>query len=117
MPDSQRRGHLVSSPAMADTITPDEVHHVAKLARLRLSEEEADRFGRQLANVLDYVGQLRELEVEGVEEMAHPLDLINVLRDDQPTRPLDVEEALRNAPAREGRFYAVPKVLGDGGGA
>lgn len=102
---------------MPETITPEQVRHVAKLARLRLSEEEVDRFGYQLANVLNYVSQLGELDVEGVEEMAHPLDLVNVLRDDEPTQPLDVEVALRNAPAREGRFFAVPKVLGDGGGA
>jgi aspartyl-tRNA(Asn)/glutamyl-tRNA(Gln) amidotransferase subunit C len=67
---------------MAQPITQDDVRHVAKLARLELSEADVHAFTEQLGEVLDYVGQIAELDVEGVEPMAHPLEMPNVLRED-----------------------------------
>ena len=84
---------------MAQRITEDEVRHAARLARLELSDEDVNRFTRQLAEVLEYMTQIESLDVDGVEPMAHPLDMPNVLRDDEPSEPLSREEALRNAPA------------------
>ena len=89
-------------------ISRDEVVHVARLARLELSDEELDRFGAQLSAILDAVGKVAELDLSGVEPTAHPLDLVNVWAEDEPRPSLPVEEALANAPAREGNFFRVP---------
>ena len=91
------------------------VHHVAKLARLRLAEDEAERYRDQLASILGHISKLNAVDVSGVEPMAHPLPLTNRLADDEPTAPMPLEALLRNAPAVEGRYLAVPKVLGEGG--
>ena len=99
---------------MTQRLTEDEVRHVARLGRLRLSEEEVRHFTEQLAAVLAYVSKLDELDVTNVEPMAHAMDVMNVLRPDEPATPLGVEAALANAPDRDGAFFKVPKVLGDG---
>jgi len=89
-------------------ISRDEVLHVARLARLALSEEEIDRLGAQLNAILDAVGKVSELDLADVEPTAHPLDLVNVWADDEPEASLSVEEALANAPDREAGFFRVP---------
>ncbi len=96
------------------TITEDDVRHVAKLSRLHLSDEEVHHFTEQLAAVLGYIGKLNELDVDGVEPMAHPLELANVLRPDVEQPGIDTDTALANAPAKTPPFFKVPKVLGDG---
>ena len=102
---------------MAQTINEQDVRHVAKLARLKLSDAEVARYAQQLSDVLGYVAKLDELDTAGAEPMAHPIDLTNALRDDQPKVPLDTEAALTNAPASDPPFFKVPKVLGEGPGA
>jgi aspartyl-tRNA(Asn)/glutamyl-tRNA(Gln) amidotransferase subunit C len=102
---------------MAATLTVDEVRHVARLARLRLDESQVERYRTQLATVLDYVAKLQELDVEAVEPLAHPLPLANRLAADDVEPSMPLESVLRNAPATEGPFLAVPKVLGDGDAA
>lgn len=92
-------------------ITEAEVRHVAKLARLALDDADAKRLTEQLGSVLDYVAQLQDLDVEGVEPMNHPLDMPNVLRDDRVAPPMARDTALANAPERDGAFFKVPKVL------
>jgi aspartyl-tRNA(Asn)/glutamyl-tRNA(Gln) amidotransferase subunit C len=89
-------------------ISRDEVLHVARLARLALSDEELERFGDQLNAILEAVGKVGELDLEGVEPTSHPLDLTNVWAEDEPRPSLSVEEALTNAPDREGSFFRVP---------
>lgn len=89
-------------------ISRDEVLHVARLARLELGEEEVARFAEQLNAILEAVGKVGELDLEGVEPTAHPLDLVNVWAEDEPRPPLDVEDALANAPDREEGFFRVP---------
>jgi aspartyl-tRNA(Asn)/glutamyl-tRNA(Gln) amidotransferase subunit C len=89
-------------------ISKDEVAHVARLARLRLSDEELERFGEQLSAILEAVGKVSELDLSSVPPTAHPLDLVNVWDDDEPRPSLSVEEALANAPDRDGSFFRVP---------
>ena len=89
-------------------ISRDDVLHVARLARLDLSEEEVDRFGEQLNAILDAVGKVSQLDLADVEPTAHPLDLVNVWAEDEPEPCLPVQEALANAPARDGNFFRVP---------
>ncbi len=102
---------------MPRKLTEDEVRHVARLSRLRLSDEEAHQFTGRLAAVLEYFSRLDELDVSNVEPMAHSMDVTNVLRPDVPAAPLPVEAALANAPDRDDPFFKVPKVLGDIGGS
>jgi aspartyl-tRNA(Asn)/glutamyl-tRNA(Gln) amidotransferase subunit C len=89
-------------------ISRDEVLHVARLARLALSEEELERFSEQLSAILDAVGKVAELDLSGVEPTAHPLDLVNVWAEDEPRPCLSVDEALANAPDRDGDSFRVP---------
>ena len=89
-------------------ISRDEVLHVARLARLALSEEELERFSEQLSAILDAVGKVAELDLSDVEPTAHPLDLVNVWAEDEPRPCLSVDEALANAPDREGDSFRVP---------
>ncbi len=89
-------------------ITRDEVLHVARLARLELSDEEVERFQEQLSAILEAVGKVAELDLSDVEPTAHPLDLANVWADDEPRPCLPVDEALANAPDRDGALFRVP---------
>ena len=98
-------------------ISEDEVRHVAKLSRLRLSDEEVRRYTAQLGHVLDYIARLNELDVSDVEPMAHAMDVTNVLRPDQPQPGLPVDKVLANAPQQAPPFFRVPKVLADASGA
>ena len=102
---------------MATPITDADVRHVAKLSRLKLSDDQIADYTKQLGRVLGYIDKLSELDVEGVEPMAHALDMSNVLRDDVVQEPLPVDKALASAPASDPPFFKVPKVLGDGSGA
>jgi aspartyl-tRNA(Asn)/glutamyl-tRNA(Gln) amidotransferase subunit C len=98
-------------------LTSKEVHHVAKLSRLAVDDATLERMRTQLSSILGHIAKLQAVPVEGVEPMAHPLRIVNRLGADEPKATMPVEELLRNAPAVEDRYLAVPKVLGDGGGA
>ena len=98
---------------MAAPISRADVAHVARLARLDLTDDELDRFTAQLAAVLEYASDVASLDTAGVPPTAHPLELLNVLRDDVPVPPLDRDVVLAMAPdAVDGRFR-VPRILGD----
>ncbi|MBN1436984.1 MAG: Asp-tRNA(Asn)/Glu-tRNA(Gln) amidotransferase subunit GatC [Sedimentisphaerales bacterium] len=100
---------------MSEKLTQEQVRHVAKLARLKISEDEVMLFTEQLSDILEYVAQLQKLDTENIEPLAHALPVHNVLREDVVKPSLSNDEALANAPQRDGEFFAVPKVLGDGG--
>ena len=89
-------------------ISRDEVVHVARLARLALTEEELDRFAGQLDAILEAVGKVSELDLSGVEPTLHPLELSNVWAEDAPQPSLPVEDALANAPEVEDDAFRVP---------
>jgi aspartyl-tRNA(Asn)/glutamyl-tRNA(Gln) amidotransferase subunit C len=92
-------------------ITKQEVDHVAKLARLQLSDEVKDTFAEQLSNILTYVEQLNELDTKGVEPTSHVLDIKNVMREDVPADSLSQDRALANAPDKAAGHYRVPKII------
>ena len=92
-------------------LTAEQVRWVAKLARLELSDAELEAMTRQLGRIVDYVAQLQQVDTEGVEPLAHALDVSNVFRPDEPAPSLPIDEALANAPKRSGDFYSVPAVL------
>ena len=89
-------------------ISRDEVVHVARLARLALTDEELDRFAGQLDAILEAVGKVSELDLSGVEPTLHPLELSNVWAEDEPRPSLPVEDALANAPGVEDNAFRVP---------
>jgi aspartyl-tRNA(Asn)/glutamyl-tRNA(Gln) amidotransferase subunit C len=89
-------------------ITREEVLHVAQLARLELTDDEVERFREQLNAILEAVGKVSELDLADVEPTAHPLDLVNTWGDDESRPSLSVDDALANAPDREGDFFRVP---------
>jgi aspartyl-tRNA(Asn)/glutamyl-tRNA(Gln) amidotransferase subunit C len=89
-------------------ISKEEVLHVARLARLALTDEEVERLGAQLNAILEAVGKVSELDLSAVEPTAHPLELVNVWAEDEPRDSLSNEDALSNAPDRETGFFRVP---------
>jgi aspartyl-tRNA(Asn)/glutamyl-tRNA(Gln) amidotransferase subunit C len=98
---------------MTHTITPDQVRHIGRLARIELTDGQAAAFGRQLADIVGYFDKLKELDTNGVEPMVHALEVANVLAADVAEASLDAQAALANAPDRDGDFFKVPKVIGD----
>ena len=93
-----------------DTQSMD-VNYVARLARMKLDTGEARQFQTQLDGIVDYVRQLSELDLEGVEPTAHAAPIQNVFRDDQVLPGLTQEQALANAPAQSGGQFIVPKIV------
>lgn len=88
-----------------------DVKYVAHLARLSLTPEEERLFAGQLGQVLEYVDQLRKVDVSQVEPMAHAVPRVNVMRPDLPQASLPHEDALRNAPAQANGLFVVPKIV------
>ncbi len=91
-------------------ITVKDVEHVAKLARLELTEEEKEKFTSQLGDVLKYVEQMNEVDTSDVEPMAHAIDFVNVMREDEVKYEQTKEELMKNAPDAEDGFFKVPKI-------
>mgnify|MGYP001565005242 CR=1 FL=1 len=92
-------------------ITKREVGHVAKLARLELSEEEQEVFTKQLNSILTYVEKLNELDTKDIEPTSHVLPIQNIFKEDKIKESLPREKALSNAPDRTEEFYRVPKII------
>ena len=95
------------------TLSSDEVVHVAMLARLALTAEEIEVFTGQLAAVLEHAADVAALDTAGVAPTAHPIPLVNVLRDDTPMPGLGPDEVLSQAPAVEDGRFRVPRILGE----
>jgi aspartyl-tRNA(Asn)/glutamyl-tRNA(Gln) amidotransferase subunit C len=92
-------------------ISWEEVLHIAKLAKLSLSEEEVGLFQKQLGEILEYFEKLSEVDTENVEPMKHVIAAENVFREDEPRESISPEEALKNAPRRRDDYFQVPKVF------
>ena len=94
-------------------ISRQDVEHVARLARLALSDAELERMREQLSGILAYIDKLRALDVEGVEPTSHAVPLVNVMRDDEVVPSLPQDEMLANAPDRVGEMFRVPRIIED----
>jgi aspartyl-tRNA(Asn)/glutamyl-tRNA(Gln) amidotransferase subunit C len=92
-------------------ISRDEVLHVARLARLALTEDEVERLTGELAAILDAVGIVAELDLADVPPTSHPLDVVNVWDDDEPRESLGLDDVFANAPARDGDLFRVPPTV------
>ncbi len=100
--------------AMPAPISRTDVAHVARLARLDLTDAELDQFTGQLAAVLEHARDVEALDIADVAPTAHPLALRNVLREDRVIPSLDREEILAQAPEQEANRFKVPRILGEG---
>jgi aspartyl-tRNA(Asn)/glutamyl-tRNA(Gln) amidotransferase subunit C len=89
-------------------ITREEVLHVAKLARLELTDEEVERLTGELGAILEAVGKVAELDLADVPPTSHPLALVNVWDEDEPRESLGLDEVFANAPQRDGDLFRVP---------
>ena len=94
-------------------ITRQEVEHVARLARLELTEEERERMTAQLDSILGYIAKLNELDTASIEPTTTVIPMVSVMREDEARPPLTQEEALANAPDREDVFFRVPRIIED----
>lgn len=97
-------------------IGKDDVRHVAELARLAVSDHELEGFAEQLSRILEAMDKLRALDTSGIEPTAHILPLRNAWREDEPRPGLINDEALANAPERDGPCFRVPKIVSGGEG-
>lgn len=91
-------------------ITIQDVEHVAKLARLEITDEEKVKFSKQLGDVLKYVEQMNEVDTTNVEPLSHVVDFNNVMRDDEIHYDCTKEQLMMNAPEEEIGFFKVPKI-------
>ena len=90
---------------------PDDIQHIAKLARLQLAEPEVAAHTEQLGRILAFFDQLKQLDTTDVPLTAHPIPVSNAFREDVVRPSLPVDQALANAPHREGDAFRVPKIL------
>ena len=91
-------------------ISVKEVEHIAKLARLALSEDEKKLYTEQLARIIGYFDQLKAVETINIEPMAHALEVVNIMREDLVVSPPGRDLLLKNAPAVENGFFKVPRI-------
>ena len=98
---------------MSERITRGDVEHVARLARLALSESELDALTQELGGILDYAAEVAALDTNDVPPTAHPVPLVNVLRADAARPGVDRDEVLAQAPAAEDGRFRVPRILGE----
>lgn len=98
---------------MSAPISRDDVAHVARLARLSLSDDELDTYTPQLAAVLDHASDVAGLDLADVVPTAHPLPLVNVLRADELGTTLELDDVLDAAPQAEDGRFRVPTILGE----
>jgi len=97
--------------AESERISRGEVKHVAKLARLKITDSEADSYQKELNAVLEHFETLQELDTENVEPMSHVLEIRNVWREDKPGKSKKAESLMENAPNKESGYFKVPKIL------
>lgn len=92
-------------------LSPDIVKHVARLCRLKLTDEELKLFTRELSEILNYIEKLNNLNTDNVAPLTHVLPLSNVLREDEVKTSFSPEKALANAPEKIKGFFSVPKII------
>jgi aspartyl-tRNA(Asn)/glutamyl-tRNA(Gln) amidotransferase subunit C len=97
--------------ACLSRISKDQVKHVAHLARLAVTDEEAEMLTEQLDKIIGFAEELNELDTDNVEPTTHVLELKNVLREDEVRNSVSVDEAMKNAPAQKDGQFKVPNIL------
>ena len=88
-----------------------DIEYVAKLAQLRLTDTEKDKFSKQMGTIIDYIEKLNKLDTQNVEPTAHLLGLNNVFREDVAVKPLTDQDPINDSPAHKKGHYEVPKII------
>ncbi|AFH49749.1 aspartyl-tRNA(Asn)/glutamyl-tRNA (Gln) amidotransferase subunit C [Ignavibacterium album JCM 16511] len=95
------------------SVTKKEVEKIAELAKLRFNEEELENFTHQMNEILKYMEKLNELNTDNIQPLSHPIEATNVFRNDELKPSITTEDALRNAPLADEKYFKVPKVIQD----
>ncbi len=98
---------------MSEKIDSELVRHIGKLSRIELSPQQVETLSSELAGIIEYFDKLQQLDTEGVEPMPHAVALQDVMAEDEPGESLSTDRALTNAPETDGKFFRVPRVLGE----
>ncbi|MFP4355791.1 MAG: Asp-tRNA(Asn)/Glu-tRNA(Gln) amidotransferase subunit GatC [Phycisphaerae bacterium] len=98
---------------MSHQIDAEQIRHIGLLSRIELTDEQVESFGRQLTHILSAFDKIQQIDTDDVEPLVHPVELHNVLAEDKLGPSLTVEQALANAPQRDGDYFKVPKVIGE----
>ena len=98
---------------MTKEIDKNQVKHICDLANVKLTEDEREKFAKELDDVLDYIEKLDELNTDDVEATAYPIPLRNVLREDKIEESLATDEVMKNAPKKIGKQFKVPPIMGE----
>lgn len=93
------------------SLSKKDIEHIAKLAKLKFTDDEIEKMGPQLNSVLEYMDKLSELNTDDVEPLSHPVENFNVFREDIQKESIKTEDALRNAPKKDESYFKVPKVI------
>lgn len=92
-------------------LSKESLEQVANLARIELSGKEIEQFSHQLQQIIDFIDQLKTIDIKEISPTSHVLALKNVLREDKPSGSLPVEKALKNAPEKKNNYFLVPKII------
>ncbi|MCX7611398.1 MAG: Asp-tRNA(Asn)/Glu-tRNA(Gln) amidotransferase subunit GatC [Ignavibacterium sp.] len=93
------------------SVPKEEIIKIAKLAKLKLNDNEIEKFTYQFNQILDYMKKLNEINTDEVQPLSHPIEINNVMRDDELKDSIPRELALSNAPDKDDKFFKVPKVI------
>lgn len=96
---------------VSETVSKQDVLHIATLARLRFDDETAEKFTNDLNNILGYIDKLNELNTDNIEPTSHALDVFTVTREDKSSPSLSNDDAMRNSASTENGMFRVPKVI------
>lgn len=95
------------------SVTKKDVEEIAGLAKLKFNNEELQNFTVQMNEILTYMDKLNELDTENVKPLSHPVEQVNIFREDKLKKSVSTEEALKNSPDKTDQHFKVPKVIGD----
>lgn len=95
------------------SVTIKDVQKIAELAKLKFNDKELENFTNQMNEILKYMDKLNELNTDSVEPLSHPLDSVNVFREDILKKSVSTEDALKNSPVPDEKYFKVPKVIQD----
>ncbi len=95
------------------SVDKNEILKIASLAKLKFNDEEIEKFTSQFNEILNYMDKLNEIDTENVQPLSHPLDINNVMREDELFNSIETKDALLNAPDKDEQYFKVPKVIKD----
>lgn len=93
------------------SVSKEEILYIAKLANLKINDDEIEKYKNDINQILDYIKLLDEVDTTGVKPLSHPLEFNAKLREDVMIDSVSTEDALKNAPSHDGEYFKIPKVI------